>query len=183
MKKLLTLILLTIPLFLSAQRWQDMNIGLRPNSVQLSMNIRNESVGVIYSHLFQKSVFKAPLGIYAFAMHTIPEGWRLPNYAMYNNYAWEREIGVGMLISLPQSLDQSNVQTMLMIGIVRNGHPQANQDKGLYPGNFAGDFYATTKFGGDIGVNFRMENRVDVHIRLDPINFMRYVKIGAGIAF
>lgn len=39
---------------LHAQRWQDANRGLYPQSIQATLNVRNTAVGLRYGYLFQK---------------------------------------------------------------------------------------------------------------------------------
>ena len=101
---LILLVLMVISIFtckaIKAQSWQYENKGLYPNSIQGTLNARNESIGIRYTYLLQQPIFHMPLGIYGSFANTIPISWRLPNYEFYNNYAWERKYSIGLLITL-----------------------------------------------------------------------------------
>jgi hypothetical protein len=179
---LLGMIILSIILCetIKGQSWQHENKGLYPNSIQGTMNARNESVGIRYTYLFQQPVLNMPLGIYGSFSNTIPINWRLPNYAFYNNYAWERKYSVGLLITLPTSLEAQGMHSMATIGIIHNSHPYATNNE--YPGRFDPDLYYTNYWGCDIGVQVQI-NRFTSHLTIDFGNFFRYAEIGAGYCF
>ena len=174
------LVLVTMCQKMDAQRWQDVNRGLYPNSIQGTLNARNESLGMRYSHLFEKPVSGLPLGVYASISNTIPEGWRLPYYDEYNTYSWERKYSLGGIITLPYSRQMHGTRTMLTVAAIYNSHEDVYMDD--WPGRFDPNVAYTNNWGVDLGVQVQT-GRFTAHISIDALNFFRYAEIGAGYCF
>jgi hypothetical protein len=157
-----------------SQRWQDENRGLYPNAVQVTYNARNTAIGLRYSHLFEKPVFKLPVGIYGSFSNTINPDIR------FINYNWERKYSLGVLVTLPY--DGGGMHTMFTLGAVRNEHPLLNADYGMQQGQHNPTYYETNNWGVDIGIQVQVKHFTS-HLTVDVNNFMRYVEFGAGFTF
>ena len=172
--------LMTIFPRLNAQRWEDSNRGLYPQSIQSTYNIRNTALGIRYGYLFQNPVLGIPLGVYGSFSNTINPYWN--NNVGNNNYDWERKFSLGGIIQLPHSLKMNGFHTFFTFAGVYNSHPTANSDKGLMQGQYSGGTYHVTNPGVDIGIEQQI-NHIKLHLTLDAMNFLEYVEFGVGIAF
>lgn len=164
------------------QSWSNENKGLYPNSVQVSINRPNESIGLIYSYLPQSPICGAPIGLYSEINSTIPKSWHSSQYYEYNNYEWQRKYSLGLSITLPHTFGDGIVHTMFTAGIVYNDHPRTIYDQNVNPGNFTGDYQHTTTFGCDIGIRMQCKH-FTAHLKTDVVNFMRYTQFGCGYCF
>ena len=112
---IMIIILMTIFPRLDAQRWQDANRGLYPQSIQATYNIRNTAIGFRYGYLFSKSVLAMPLGVYCSFSNTINPYWN--NNVGNNNYDWERKFSLGGVMQLSHSIKMNGFHTFLLLRV------------------------------------------------------------------
>lgn len=174
-KKWLLILILFISMPLYCQSWENANVGLYPNSLQLTYNFRNTSTGFMFLHLFEKSFLLMPVGLYGSVSSTIKPDQR------YVNYPWERKFSFGGSVTLNHSR-LVNMDYMFLCGAVYNWHPGLNSSLVLLPGQYDPSKYATTRYGFDMG--FRIsKNRYSGTILIEAFNLIRYVQLSFGYNF
>lgn len=163
----------------ATQAYARENAGVYPNTVSLTMNVKNESVGLIYGYTPRVPTLNLPIGYYAQISSTIPMSWHRPDYYKYNNYDWQRKYSLGLSLILPHPWQDSETHTMVTLGAVYNDLPDINTNHKLMPGQYDPDLEYTHKWGMDIGVRW-VTHHVTVHIKTDVFNFMQYTEFGCG---
>ena len=157
---------------INGQSWSDTNRGLYPQSVSITYNAHNTALGVNYSYLLQNK----PIGFYTSFSNTIN-----PDLD-YNNYNWERKYSLGCILTLPHNLEDEYIHTMVTLGLIYNEHPREWQNKDLPIGLYMGNVYSTTPIGCDLGIRIQIKHFTS-SLKVDVVNFMRYVEFGCGYTF
>jgi hypothetical protein len=174
---IIIMILSTICNRIEAQLWKNENRGLFPNSIGLTVNAKNHSLGIQYGYLFQNPVAQMPLGVYGSYSHTIhPNLW-------INNYPWEEKYSIGLKITLPHGFRDGLSHTFIEVGPVWNRHPRAWQNDSLLPGQVYADVKSTTDIGFDIGVSMQMKHCLVQIVKVDVMNWFQYAEFGVLYCF
>lgn len=169
--------LLSLAQLCNGQKWQNECKGLYPNSIGVTCNAKNHSLGVQYGYLFQKPVFNTPIGLYASYSHTIhPNKW-------INNYDWEEKYAIGLKFALPHAFEDGLTHTFITIGPVWNRHPREWQNENLLPGQSYADIEPTTAIGLDLGVSMQMKRCLVQIVKIDVINWFQYAEFGVSYCF
>ena len=167
MKKAVSLLFLFVCLVVTGQD-SYRNMGLYPNSVQVTFNPRNTAIGITCGRLIKNG-----FGLYAGFSNTISPN---PNW---NNYDWERKFSLGATAKLFTAL-HSPFHISVAAGAVRNFHGRINSRYHLLPGQTEGGLKTITNWGCDLGFNLQRRHLV-WSILYDPLN--DYAQLGVGIAF
>ena len=171
MKVQLIGILLIFPVMGFAQRWQDMNRGLLPNSIQMTVNAKNHAVGLKFDHLFES----LPFGVYGSFSRTIkPNLW-------YNNYRWENKYSIGLDITMPQDA-LIKVHNIMSVALAYNQHPIEWMNESLPAGQYYPHFETTVPVGLDLGWRMIM-GKWTAGFQIDVMNFFQYGQFCFGRNF
>jgi hypothetical protein len=174
---IMIIILCTICNRVHAQKWKYENCGLYPNSIGVTCNAKNHSLGLQYGYLFQNPIVHMPLGVYASYSHTIhPNLW-------INNYNWEEKYSMGLKVTLPRAFDDGLTHTFITIGPVWNRHPREWQNESLLPGQSYADIKSTTDIGLDLGISMQMKHCLVQIVKVDVMNWFQYAEFGVLYCF